>query len=289
MEQINIHDLIYPAIRLNNDFIVVEKNRNASTPPVIFRRGSSLKNYISAADFRKVKQMKNGDNLIIKMTKMNGMDMYIYRFNSEYILKTIVLIPQLVQRLSSLLEMQQLYVNDCLALMDTDNIPIEVLRNKFKRFSIYQTMVQDYLSISQNVKDTSIKIENISKHLEVLTNVSNNALSLFKIQVDYVSPPPIYLQYSQSDFEFITIGLNSILCFLSSAKKIKIDLKETEKSVLLNFSTRIYPNEKLNTFLQSNSYDLILYSEKTVISTLLWNIFAVCANSITRNFLYIIR
>ena len=70
-ENINIESFDYPILVADESLFIIGKNSAAGEYNIRFRVGASLKNYLSAYDFKRIEELKKHDTLFI--TSINNL------------------------------------------------------------------------------------------------------------------------------------------------------------------------------------------------------------------------
>lgn len=249
-----VDELAYPALLLDEEFRICHKNSFCLSRLIPLRLGASIKNYVNAADFKRIEQQNIGQTLRMTIETPTLCGVFVYRGKDCRFVGLRPLTATLQNRLNELMKLNSELTESLMCQMSAisagsvhDGIS-ELIKNKCNRIIRSQTHISEFLRIINGVKNTKTQLCDIDAILNSIIPSLRDALRPIGIQINYnVSEENIYsrsAQVCEPDFNLILCLMIYNCIRISQSGKLMIDVNSISGKLYISVMTdSVLPKE----------------------------------------------
>lgn len=240
-ENINIESFDYPILVADESLFIIGKNSAAGEYNIRFRAGASLKNYLSAYDFKRIEELEKHDTLFI--TSINNTEDFfiIYRAEKAYYVIYATMIRILDSKIEEFCKNENLvktYFNHVIgndyngSNTETNNKKMRFISRLKRHYALFNELFFGESLFPLNDEDICLAISYAFKKLESLLNKENKVIFL-----DNRVDKPLVAKFIPSDISLVLSSLIVIACALKEKGNVccSVDYFDDELVVSIGF------------------------------------------------------
>lgn len=233
----DIYTSAYPALKADKKLIITEKNEAASTRMSPFRRGSSLRNYLSSLDCNKLLSLMEGEMTTVSIVAMSMVPAMVYSTCDGYIMKTSVLPIMLEQRLSELITLQEANMYTLTPLNKMCDFTFPDTATVKKAFAL-QSNINSYFKILCGMHSKETKVGYVGLFLKEVCEISRQSLHCINIRLSLHLPEfQVNVKFSPTDICMILFTAISTSVLMSGNSRVDVRMITTSSGEYIEIIT----------------------------------------------------